>query len=198
MAADSNAGSQVEALARRFPPDFLWGAATASYQIEGAVHDDGRGASIWDRFSHTPGKVRDGDTGDVACDHYHRWRDDIALMRELGLGAYRFSIAWPRIVPDGDGAVNPAGLDWYERLVDGLLGAGIQIGVPCAERACIAGSRTTRSGKPKWVSSALMCGPGFSTARSPARSTSSRKAPRSRAPLQSNRPAAVSCTDQGT
>src|SRR5215211_348426 len=108
-----------------FPADFIWGAATAAYQIEGAVHEDGRGESIWDRFSHTPGKVTNGDTGDVACDHYHRWPEDIALMRELGLDAYRFSIAWPRILPTGRGAVNAAGLDFYDRLVDGLLAAGI-------------------------------------------------------------------------
>ncbi len=126
MAAESSGGPRAEALAQRLPREFLWGAATASYQIEGGVREDGRGESIWDRFSHTPGMVRNGDTGDVACDHYHRWPEDIALMRELGLGAYRFSIAWPRVVPDGTGAVNAAGLDWYERLVDGLLAAGIQ------------------------------------------------------------------------
>ncbi|MEU4571606.1 GH1 family beta-glucosidase [Nonomuraea sp. ATR24] len=108
-----------------FPENFVWGAATASYQIEGAVKEDGRGQSIWDTFSHTPGKVADGDTGDVACDHYHRYPDDIALMRELGLGAYRFSVAWPRIQPDGAGAANPRGLAFYDRLVDGLLEAGI-------------------------------------------------------------------------
>src|SRR5690606_6868513 len=89
-----------------FPSGFLWGASTASYQIEGAVREDGRGESIWDRFSHTAGKTANGDTGDVAADHYHRWRDDIDIMRELGLGAYRFSIAWPRILPGGWGAVN--------------------------------------------------------------------------------------------
>ncbi|HEX9440553.1 MAG TPA: family 1 glycosylhydrolase, partial [Roseiflexaceae bacterium] len=110
----------------RFPDNFLWGAATAAYQIEGASDEDGKGESIWDRFSHTPGKVLNGTTGDVACDHYHRWRDDIALMRELGLQAYRFSISWPRILPAGVGAVNAAGLDFYDRLVDGLLEAGIQ------------------------------------------------------------------------
>ena len=85
----------------RFPPDFVWGAATASYQIEGAAHEDGRGESVWDRFCATPGKVRNGDTGEVACDFYHRYRDDIALMRELGLDAFRFSIAWPRVLPTG-------------------------------------------------------------------------------------------------
>jgi len=108
-----------------FPDGFVWGTATASYQIEGAVAEDGRGESIWDRFSHTPGMVENGDTGDSACDHYHLWRKDIALMEELNVGAYRFSIAWPRIMPDGDGSVNPAGLDWYDRLVDDLLAAGI-------------------------------------------------------------------------
>jgi beta-glucosidase len=106
---------------RSFPDGFVWGAATASYQIEGAARVDGRGESIWDRFSHTPGRVRDGDTGDVACDHYHRYRGDVALLARLGLKAYRFSIAWPRILPAGTGAVNEAGLDFYDRLVDELL-----------------------------------------------------------------------------
>jgi beta-glucosidase len=109
-----------------FPSGFVWGVATASYQIEGGVRADGRGPSIWDTFSHTPGRVLNGDTGDVACDHYFRWRDDVALLRELGVGAYRFSIAWPRILPSGRGAVNEAGLDWYDRLVDALLQSGIQ------------------------------------------------------------------------
>ncbi|MDY7102475.1 MAG: GH1 family beta-glucosidase [Actinomycetota bacterium] len=109
----------------RFPPDFLWGAATSAYQIEGAADIDGRSPSIWDTFSRVPGKVHDGDTGDVACDHYHRWPDDLDLMKGLGLGAYRFSIAWPRVVPDGVGTVNREGLDFYDRLVDGLLERGI-------------------------------------------------------------------------
>ncbi|MGE5250102.1 MAG: GH1 family beta-glucosidase [Bacteroidota bacterium] len=109
-----------------FPKDFVWGAATASYQIEGAWNEDGRGESIWDRFSHTRGKVENGDTGDVACDHYHRWREDLALMKDLGLKAYRFSIAWPRILPEGGGRVNERGLDFYSRLVDGLLELGIE------------------------------------------------------------------------
>jgi beta-glucosidase len=104
-----------------FPDDFLWGSATASYQIEGAAQEDGRGESIWDRFSHTPGKVKNGDTGDVACDHYHRWREDIALMKSLGLRNYRFSIAWPRIFPEGRGRIEPRGVDFYNRLVDELL-----------------------------------------------------------------------------
>ncbi len=109
-----------------FPRDFTWGVATSAYQIEGAVDAGGRGASIWDTFAHTPGKVRAGDTGDVACDHYHRYREDVALMADLGVTAYRFSVAWPRVIPDGDGAVNPAGLGFYDRLVDELLGYGIE------------------------------------------------------------------------
>ena len=108
-----------------FPDGFVWGAATAAYQIEGAADEDGRGPSIWDTFSHTPGKVAGGDTGDVACDHYHRYAEDVALMRELGLRAYRFSVAWPRVQPDGRGALNARGLDFYDRLVDELLKAGI-------------------------------------------------------------------------
>ncbi|MCW2870743.1 GH1 family beta-glucosidase [Actinacidiphila oryziradicis] len=107
------------------PAEFLWGAATAAYQIEGAVAEDGRAPSIWDTFSHTPGKTAGGDTGDTACDHYHRWPEDIGIMRELGLDAYRFSIAWPRVLPQGDGPVNAPGLAFYDRLVDGLLEAGI-------------------------------------------------------------------------
>ncbi|MFI6739629.1 GH1 family beta-glucosidase [Nonomuraea sp. NPDC050451] len=105
---------------------FLWGTATAAYQIEGAVKEDGRGVSIWDTFAHEPGRTRDGHTGDVACDHYHRWREDVELMSGLGVNAYRFSIAWPRVQPQGDGEVNAAGLDFYERLVDALLEKGIQ------------------------------------------------------------------------
>src|SRR6476620_6445189 len=104
---------------------FLWGTATASYQIEGAVAEDGRGVSIWDTFTREPGRVRGGDTGDVACDHYHRWPEDVALMAGLGVNAYRFSIAWPRVLPLGTGPVEPRGLDFYDRLVDGLLAAGI-------------------------------------------------------------------------
>ena len=109
----------------RFPEGFVWGAATAAYQIEGAVGEGGRGRSIWDTFSHTPGRTRDGDTGDVACDHYHRYPEDVALMARIGLRAYRFSVAWPRIQPDGTGPANPAGLDFYDRLVDTLIGYGI-------------------------------------------------------------------------
>jgi beta-glucosidase len=109
----------------RFPEEFLFGSATAAYQVEGAASADGRGPSIWDTFSHTPGKTWNGDTGDIACDHYGRWEADLDLMAELGLQAYRFSIAWPRIVPAGRGDVNRAGLDFYSRLVDGLLERGI-------------------------------------------------------------------------
>lgn len=109
-----------------FPKGFLWGAATAAYQIEGAVNEDGRGPSIWDTFSHTPGKIYNGDTGDVADDHYHRWEEDLSLMAAMGLNAYRFSVAWPRIQPLGKGGLNPAGLDFYDRLVDGLLARDIQ------------------------------------------------------------------------
>jgi beta-glucosidase len=109
-----------------FPSDFLWGAATSAYQIEGAIDEDGRGASIWDTFCATPGKVQNGDSGAVACDSYHRYGLDIARMQELGLGAYRFSIAWPRILPEGRGRINGAGLDFYDRLVDDLLAAGIR------------------------------------------------------------------------
>ena len=110
----------------RFPDGFLWGAATSAYQIEGSPLADGAGPSIWERFAHTPGMMHDGDTGDVACDHYNRWRDDIAIMRELGLTSYRFSIAWARVLPNGRGSVNSRGLAFYERLVDALLAANIK------------------------------------------------------------------------
>ena len=109
-----------------FPDGFLWGAATSAYQIEGATDEDGRGKSIWDTFSETPGKVHGGDSGAVACDFYHRHPQDVALMGELGLDAFRFSIAWPRVLPSGRGQVNEPGLDFYDRLVDELLGAGIE------------------------------------------------------------------------
>src|SRR5512142_2888292 len=99
-----------------FPRDFLWGTATASYQVEGAWNEDGKGESIWDRFSHTPGKIRNGDTGDVADDHYHRYREDVQLLQQLGVNGYRFSISWPRVLPTGKQPVNPAGLDFYDRL----------------------------------------------------------------------------------
>jgi beta-glucosidase len=110
----------------RFPDGFAWGTATASYQIEGAVAEGGRSPSIWDTFSHTPGKTQDGDTGDVADDHYHRYEEDVELMAGLGVGWYRFSLAWPRLQPDGRGALNEAGVDFYSRLVDALLAKGVQ------------------------------------------------------------------------
>ncbi|WP_018656772.1 GH1 family beta-glucosidase [Actinomadura flavalba] len=109
---------------RRFPAGFLWGAATAAYQIEGAAAEDGRAPSIWDTYSRTPGRVRDGDTGDVATDHYHRWREDVAAVADLGLDAYRFSISWPRVLPGGHS--NPRGWDFYSRLVDALLERGVK------------------------------------------------------------------------
>ncbi|HEV8229013.1 MAG TPA: GH1 family beta-glucosidase [Candidatus Limnocylindria bacterium] len=113
-------------LAARFPADFLWGAATAAYQIEGAHDADGKGPSIWDTFSHTPGAIATGETGDIACDHYHRWREDVTLMDAIGLAAYRFSISWARVLPDGRGRVNGPGLDFYDALVDALLARGIR------------------------------------------------------------------------
>ena len=108
-----------------FPKGFVWGSATSSFQIEGAATEDGRSESIWDRFCKTAGKIKDGSSGDVACDHYHRWREDVALMSDLGHAAYRFSVAWPRVVPSGRGRANERGLDFYSRLVDGLLERGI-------------------------------------------------------------------------
>src|SRR5690348_13686692 len=113
--------TQVSSGSSLVPTDFLWGAATASYQIEGAAYENGRGPSIWDQFAAIPGKVYQGENGNVAADHYHRMPEDVALMAELGLSAYRFSIAWPRILPQGTGTVNSRGLDFYDRLVDTLL-----------------------------------------------------------------------------
>ena len=134
--ASSNAGTAVpkHLTARQFetpsdfsfPKGFFWGAATASYQIEGAWNEDGKGESIWDRFVHTPGKIKNGDTGDIACDSYHRWREDLALARMMNLNSYRFSLSWPRIQPSGSGAVNAKGIDYYSRLVDALLEARIR------------------------------------------------------------------------
>jgi beta-glucosidase len=109
-----------------FPDSFTWGCATAAYQIEGAYRADGKGLSVWDEFTRRPGVIRDGSNGDVACDHYHRYRDDFALLTEIGVGAYRFSVSWPRVVPDGDGPINRAGLDFYDRMVDAVLERGIE------------------------------------------------------------------------
>jgi beta-glucosidase len=121
---------EPETLAARtagdLPARFVWGAATSAYQIEGAASVGGRAPSIWDTFSHTPGKTAGGDAGDIAADHFHRYREDVRLMAEIGLGAYRFSVAWPRVQPTGEGPANPAGLGFYDRLVDELLGAGIE------------------------------------------------------------------------
>ena len=118
-----------EGLPTGFGPEFRWGVATAAYQIEGAAAEGGRGPSVWDTFCGEPGRVKDGDTGAVACDHYHRYAEDVALMARLGVDTYRFSFAWPRVLPMGTGTVNAEGLDFYDRLVDTLLGAGI---TPCA------------------------------------------------------------------
>jgi beta-glucosidase len=118
-------GFLIFIMSQTFNKDFVWGAATAAYQIEGAAHADGKGLSVWDMMCRWPGKVAHGDTGEVACDHYHRFPEDIALMQGMGLGAYRFSLSWPRILPQGTGAVNEKGLAFYDRLVDGLLEAGV-------------------------------------------------------------------------
>jgi len=155
----------------RFPDGFLWGAATSAYQVEGSPLADGAGPSIWHRFVRTPGLVRNGDTGDVACDHYRRFKSDVALMKRLGLTAYRFSISWSRVLPAGVGRVNPAGLDFYERLVDELLRAGIEPMVtlyhwdlPAALDDRAAGStRTRRTGSSstlKRCTAASMTGSG--------------------------------------
>ena len=128
-ASGAYAGPYAEtagALIGSLPPDFRWGAATSAYQIEGAVAEGGRTASVWDTFCQVPGAIDNGDVGDVACDHYHRMPQDVAVMRDLGLDAYRFSVAWPRVQPGGRGPANEQGLDFYERLVDGLLEAGIE------------------------------------------------------------------------
>src|ERR1700730_17340283 len=109
-----------------FPDGFLWGASTAAYQIEGAVREDGRGASDWETVTRAPGVIVGDDTGYAACDHYHRWPEDVALMRELGVGAYRLSTAWPRILPEGRGRPNPNGLEFYDRLIDAVMAADIE------------------------------------------------------------------------
>src|SRR5262245_56004489 len=111
---------------RRFPDGFYWGTGTSSYQIEGAWNEDGKGPSIWDTYAHTPGKIKNDDNGDVANDHYHRYKEDVALLKDIGANSYRFSIAWPRIFPQGMGQANPKGLDFYSRLVDELKAAGIE------------------------------------------------------------------------
>jgi beta-glucosidase len=132
LAANAAPAASAASLGRKpvgispFPKDFVWGVATASYQVEGAAAEDGRGPSVWDVFSKKPGAVFEGHTGDVACDHYHRYKEDVALMKTLGVKGYRFSVSWTRILPDGAGAQNPKGFDFYNRLLDELQGAGIQ------------------------------------------------------------------------
>ena len=126
ISSPAEAPGAARALAARFPAGFAWGAATAAYQVEGAADADGRTPSIWDTFSHTPGRTLNGDTGDVACDHYRRWQDDVELMAKIGLRAYRFSISWSRVQPGGSGPANATGLDFYDRLVDGLLERSIE------------------------------------------------------------------------
>ena len=111
---------------RHFPEGFKWGVATSAYQIEGAWDEDGKGPSIWDTYAHTPGNIKNDENGDVANDHYHRYEEDVAMMKDIGATAYRFSIAWPRVQPTGTGAANRAGLDFYRALVDELLGHGIE------------------------------------------------------------------------
>jgi beta-glucosidase len=126
LPSDSAIAQMPSQTPRSFPQGFLWGSATASYQVEGAYKEDGRGPSIWDTFSHTAGKTFNGDTGDVADDFYHRYPEDIAIMRDMGIKAFRFSVAWPRVFPTGSGAPNPKGMDFYHKLVDALLAAGIE------------------------------------------------------------------------
>jgi beta-glucosidase len=125
-AASSPASSSQGSLARQFPKGFFWGTATSAYQIEGAWNEDGKGPSIWDTFAHTPGKIANGDTGDIANDHYHRYKEDVALMKDIGANAYRFSIAWSRVFPQGTGTPNPKGVDFYKRLTDELRAKGIE------------------------------------------------------------------------
>jgi hypothetical protein len=125
-AAPATEPAERSGATRQFPHGFYWGTATAAYQIEGAWNEDGKGPSIWDTFAHTPGKIGGGATGDVAVDHYHRYKEDVALMKSIGATAYRFSISWPRIFPEGTGTPNPKGLDFYIRLVDELKAAGIE------------------------------------------------------------------------
>jgi beta-glucosidase len=119
-------GEGVKNTKAEFPKNFVWGAATASYQVEGAAREDGRSPSIWDVFCQTEGRVKEKHTGDVACDHYHRWKEDVALMKALGLRAYRFSVAWPRVIPEGTGRVNAKGLAFYDRMVDARCAAGVE------------------------------------------------------------------------
>lgn len=138
-----------------FPKDFLWGTATASYQVEGAINEDGRTPSIWDTFCAKPGTIIDGSSGEFADDHYHRFAEDIAIMRDLGVKAYRLSIAWPRIIPHPDGAVNQRGIDHYVRVLDALREADITPSLRCTTGTCLSTSRigeAGRTGRPRCVS----------------------------------------------
>ena len=155
---------------REVPGAFLWGAATSAYQIEGAAEADGRGPSIWDRFCEKPGNVRNGESGALACDFYHRYRDDIALARDLGVNAFRLSISWPRVLPEGRGSVNEAGLDFYDRVVDELLANGIEPVVtlyhwdlPAGARGCAAAGRSAPRPRPS-ASTSRWSPPGSATA----------------------------------
>ena len=123
---NATATESPTSVGRRFPDGFYWGVATSAYQIEGAWNEDGKGVSIWDTYAHSPGNINNNDTGDVANDHYRRYKEDVALMRSIGATAYRFSVAWPRIFPEGTGQPNAKGLDFYRRLVDELRAAGIE------------------------------------------------------------------------
>lgn len=139
-----------------FPKEFLWGVATSAYQIEGAVGEGGKGASVWDRFSKVPGRIADGSTGERACDHFHLFREDVALMADLGIPCYRFSLSWPRLLPDGRGRLNPDGAAFYDRLIDALLEKGIRpssrsfTGIIPARSPCAGAGprRTARNGSP--------------------------------------------------
>src|SRR5690606_25187621 len=126
LAQTTSSAAPISAIGRKFPEGFFWGTATSSYQIEGAWNEDGKGLSIWDTYAHTPGNMRNNDTGDVANDHYHRYKEDVQLMKSIGQNAYRFSISWPRIFPNGTGQPNAKGLDFYDRLADELVAAGIE------------------------------------------------------------------------
>ncbi len=134
-------------IGRRFPPGFLWGTATAAYQIEGGWDEDGKGESIWDRFCRIPGAIEDGGSGEVTCDHYHRMPEDVALMASLGLNAYRFSVSWSRVLPEGTGAVNEAGIAFYDRLVDLLLEHGIRPLVTRTTGTCRRRFRSAAAGR---------------------------------------------------
>ena len=149
-----------------FCKDFIWGAATASYQIEGAAYEDGKGLNVWDTFSHEPGKILEGHTGDVACDHYHRFKEDVALMKEMGIKNYRFSISWARILPEGVGEVNEAGVAFYNALIDELLAAGIRPFVTLFHwdypRALLARGGWENPDSPKWFEEyATLCAKRF-------------------------------------